>query len=177
MNAVLEISRATLIATLGTGLLLISTAPAVADCGGATGCAEASNQALPSENGPPAAEAGTALPAPRNQGLRAYIDPETGELTAPPAEQPLTAETAVPTPRAANEVPELVESEAPGGGVMVNLQGHFLSNLTVSGDPDNADVPLAASCAGTGLNAKPTGCAGDCACAQAGQGCDKSGPE
>ncbi len=49
-------------------------------------------------------------------GMRVYIDPETGEFTTPPPG------VAVPAPRApARPAPEMVESEIPGGGVMIDV--------------------------------------------------------
>ncbi len=70
---------------------------------------------------PASVAAGSATAAP---GLRVYIDPETGEFTAPPA-MPLGESGQ--QPRAVQPAPEpvLEAVPAPGGGMMVDLRGRF----------------------------------------------------
>ena len=69
---------------------------------------------------------------------RAYIDPETGELTTPPAGE--VPEAAAETPAAAlgasEEALEEKQSPVPGGGVMVDLKGRFHSPLSATIDKD-----------------------------------------
>ena len=58
-------------------------------------------------------------------GMRLYVDPDTGEFVETPSE-------AAPVEMAQDEMGQfststagLFEEEAPGGGIMVNLQGRF----------------------------------------------------
>jgi hypothetical protein len=65
-------------------------------------------------------------------GMRAYVDPRTGALVpTPPAGQ-----TPPPTPAFSRSAAGLVERPAPGGGVMVDLQGRFQSPLVATVGPD-----------------------------------------
>lgn len=60
-------------------------------------------------------------------GVRAYVDPETGELTAPPPDQEIRP------PAQASVLQQgdrgLVEQPAPTGGFMVDLEGRFQAPL------------------------------------------------
>ncbi len=67
-------------------------------------------------------------------GLKVYIDPETGEFATPP---PGVFDEAV-GPRTRPAVPreELRGVPAPGGGVMVDLKGHFRSYSVATQSPE-----------------------------------------
>ncbi len=69
--------------------------------------------------------------------MRAYIDPETGQLTTPPEDgQPV----AVPAPQAglstSGERLVQVPVTGPVPGVIIRLQGRFRSSLTATVGPD-----------------------------------------
>lgn len=68
-------------------------------------------------------------------GMRTYIDPQTGKATAPSAQQlealPLSIEEEEMMSTSSSG---LYEEQAPGGGVMVNLQGRFASAVFVRVD-------------------------------------------
>ena len=70
-------------------------------------------------------------------GLRAFVDPQTGKLAAPPAGG---RPDDLPVPQAdlstSDEGLVEVPLPAPGRGVMVRLQGRFRSSLTATVDPD-----------------------------------------
>ena len=64
-------------------------------------------------------------------GVRAYIDPETGELGVPPAG------TAAPSVRATSRrLANLVEVPSTGaaGGVMINMKGHLAADVVATAD-------------------------------------------
>jgi hypothetical protein len=70
-------------------------------------------------------------------GLRVHIDPKTGAFVPPPGDQAgpsgsRSTGPAVVEPSPEPAPPQLVESPAPGGGVMVQLEGRFLSHMTAS---------------------------------------------
>ena len=68
----------------------------------------------------------------QSSGMRAYADPRTGALrdTPPPG-------TTAPMPAAfSRSGAGLVETRAPGGGVMIELQGRFKSPLVATVAPD-----------------------------------------
>ena len=69
--------------------------------------------------------------------MRAFVDPQTGELTTPPAGGPPDD---VPAPRSALSTSDegLVEitDPRPGRGVRVGLRGRFRSSLTATVGPD-----------------------------------------
>ncbi len=71
-----------------------------------------------------------------NAGMRAYIDPDTGELLEQPPKgvEPLVTPSAV--------LPEPVQMEVPGpaGGVMVDVQGRFQTPLEATIGPDGKPV-------------------------------------
>ncbi len=79
-------------------------------------------------------------------GMRVYVDPSTGALTPEPSTQELgqrSASSAVST-----SMQGLVEEPAPGGGVMIDLQGRFQSEMRATITPENelrtecVDVPV-----------------------------------
>ncbi len=82
------------------------------------------------EPAPPAAPRGSA-------GLRAYVDPQTGELTTPP-EGRRPDRVPPPRPEFSTSSEGLVEivDPVPGRGVTVDLQGRFRSLLTATVGPD-----------------------------------------
>jgi hypothetical protein len=65
-------------------------------------------------------------------GMRVYIDPKTGEPTAPPPGAAVESAPAVQQRSGEG----LVEEPAPGGGVMMDLKGRFKTPLVVTVDPD-----------------------------------------
>lgn len=66
-------------------------------------------------------------------GLKAYVDPLTGELLPErPADLPPEPASAALDQSSAG----LVESPAPGGGTMIDLQGRFQSPLVATLGPD-----------------------------------------
>ena len=74
-------------------------------------------------------------------GMRAYVDPTTGALVpGPPTgkQSLLLPETAVST-----SADGLSEQTAPGGGVMIDLQGRFNSHFAARVQPDGS---VAADC-------------------------------
>jgi hypothetical protein len=95
--------------------------------------------------GPP-----TEAQRPPQPGMRAYVDPQTGEFAEPPA----GASSAAATTNEAfsRSSSRLVETQGttPAGGVKVDLRGRFLS--TFAATVDAAGKP-AAGCRSTGLTA------------------------
>ncbi len=81
----------------------------------------------------PPAKAATAAPdaaAPGQAGQWIHIDPNTGARVAAPATAP------APHPAFSTSHQGLVERTAPGGGVMVDLQGRFRSAASATVGPD-----------------------------------------
>jgi hypothetical protein len=72
----------------------------------------------------------TAGESPSAPGMRAYVDPATGKLT----DRPPPGAAALPA--ASHSGVGLAETPAPGGGVMVHLQGRFQSPLVATVGPD-----------------------------------------
>jgi hypothetical protein len=65
---------------------------------------------------------------PAISGMRAHVDPETGRRVP---------EAAVPeTPRALPAPPRAVETPAPGGGMMLDVRGRFMSEVVATVEPD-----------------------------------------
>ena len=87
------------------------------------------------EAAPDPTEGSPDLTTPGTAGLRAYIDPETGELGAPPADQPVQPDLDPPLASRVKE-PELVEEPGPVSGVMIDLKGKFNRPLTAEVGPD-----------------------------------------
>jgi len=81
------------------------------------------------------AEDTPAVTAPPPASMRAYVDPQTGAIVPAPVSPP--ALQAIP-PAVSHSTAGLVERPAPGGGVMLDLQGRFLSPITATAAPDGA---------------------------------------
>ena len=76
---------------------------------------------------PARARGADASPPPR-AGMKAHVDPATGRLVPEPV---------VPEPsRLPAPMPPAVEEPAPGGGMMVRLNGRFMSDLVATVNPD-----------------------------------------
>lgn len=77
-------------------------------------------------------------------GYRAYIDPETGELTSPPEIQETTSERLHLSPEEMNAMStssdDLVEEPLPGGGYMIDLQGRFQSSVFATVDKSGKTI-------------------------------------
>jgi hypothetical protein len=73
-----------------------------------------------------------AAPGDGHSGMKAYIDPETGEFTdrAPEGTQPPE------DPGLAAEADPLEERDAPGGGKMVDLEGRYRAQSEDEGAED-----------------------------------------
>jgi hypothetical protein len=100
----------------------------------ASACGE---RARPARAPAPVAAREATLAAP---GLRAYRDPTTGAFTAPPT----PAQGFAPRPLAPSAAPPtLVETPAPGGGTMINLQGTSMSDVEARRGPRGVDVSCA----------------------------------
>jgi hypothetical protein len=70
----------------------------------------------------------------RQAGIRAYIDPQTGELGVPPP-----GTTTPPSVRAAGRrLTNIVEVPSTGsaGGVMINTKGRMAANVVATTDPN-----------------------------------------
>jgi hypothetical protein len=81
-------------------------------------------------------------------GLRAYRDPTSGVLLPKP---PAAAQHAfVPDAAVSSSAAGLVEQPAPGGGVMVDLQGRFHSHMSAT---VAADGSVSTSCRTDGASA------------------------
>jgi hypothetical protein len=77
-----------------------------------TACSDAPRQSAP-----------VAAPAAGQGGMKAYVDPQTGELTD---HAPETLPREKPPAMDAERAPaQLEEHDAPGGGKMIDLQGRF----------------------------------------------------
>lgn len=88
----------------------------------------------PTDN-PPATTGGTAAPAGR-AGQMIYADPATGARTAAPANSAEAAAALANNPALSTSQEGLVEQPAPGGGVMIDLQGRFRSAAEATIGPD-----------------------------------------
>lgn len=84
----------------------------------------------------------TSRRVPEVSAMRVYRDPTTGEFTSPPSEEEASS-TTVPVGVTNRIVPPPVLKETPvqGGGVKLDLQGHFRSYMSVTkGANGNATV-------------------------------------
>jgi len=83
----------------------------------------------------PAVRAGEAAPDPSasTPGMKAYVDPRTGELVP---ERPVGLPPEPTSPALDRSTVGLVEIPAPGGGTMIDLQGRFQSPLVATLGPD-----------------------------------------
>ncbi|HXC49481.1 MAG TPA: hypothetical protein VN634_01235 [Candidatus Limnocylindrales bacterium] len=106
--------------------------PGACACGGAgeAAAAGADDHAGGCEHAAALKDAGTAT-----GGLRAVIDPATGQLTAPDGAS--AAAVAAPAAAAAAEAPRVVEVPQPGGGVMAavpaNRTNHAVATVDENG--------------------------------------------
>ncbi|HYB99513.1 MAG TPA: hypothetical protein VEC57_10330 [Candidatus Limnocylindrales bacterium] len=112
----------------------LSATPAAAECGDPS-CAQkeqACDQAKEAGGCGCAgkAEAAADAKAPEGAGVRAYIDPETGELTTPPAAG-AAAGAAEADARTAGQAPAI---EVPGGGVQAELGAGYRANIVATTD-------------------------------------------
>lgn len=83
--------------------------------------------------GPAAGGAEDAAPAAGAGGMQAHVDPQSGALVPEPV---LPAPSAVPVPLPAPRQAALRDVHAPGGGMMVELEGRFMSDLVATIEPD-----------------------------------------
>ena len=81
------------------------------------------------------AEDAPGVTTPPPASMRVHIDPSTGAIVPAPVGPPAPAQLA---PAASHSAQGLVERPAPGGGVMLDLQGRFLSPVTATVAPDGA---------------------------------------
>ena len=88
----------------------------------------------PASSEPPAQPVATTT-AQATAGWRAYIDPETGELTDPPAGSAASQSEAAAFSTSHAGLRER-PSPVPGGGMMVDLQGRFRSPLVATRGAD-----------------------------------------
>ncbi|MFQ5665885.1 MAG: post-PEP-CTERM-1 domain-containing protein [Candidatus Binatia bacterium] len=72
-------------------------------------------------------------------GQRIYVDPETGRMGAPPPGRSLSAVVSL-DPAMSTSDQGLLEVPAPGGGMMVDLQGRFRSAAVARVKPDGSVV-------------------------------------
>ncbi|HVF34007.1 MAG TPA: hypothetical protein VND91_01640 [Candidatus Saccharimonadia bacterium] len=86
--------------------------------------------AAETEKGSPSDRPERTDPPSHAAGTRIYVDPETGQRTSRPSEAALRAGNAA-RPEFSQSSEGLVERPAPGGGVIVDLQGRFQSSSQV----------------------------------------------
>lgn len=89
----------------------------------------------------------TKLDPPQNQaGYRAYIDPDTGQLTSPPTPQARKSLPLNPNEQNAMSTSHtgLSQENIPGKGVKLNLQGRFQSS-TFATIEDSGEVSISHS--------------------------------
>ncbi len=117
-------------AVLALAALVVATAvpTAIADEGPSKSNAAATAQAT-IDGRADSASGSTGSP-----GLKVYIDPATGEFATPPPG--VFDETVGPQTRSAVPREELREVPAPGGGMMVDLKGHFRSYSVATQNPE-----------------------------------------
>jgi hypothetical protein len=66
----------------------------------------------------------------RENGMRVHVDPRSGRFVPEPV---VPRAEPLPAPP-----PPLAEEPAPGGGTMVRMRGHFMSNLVATVNPDGS---------------------------------------
>ncbi len=96
--------------------------------------------------GAPSAEEVVAEPAAGESGVRAFLDPRTGELVGRPSREALDAEL----PGGVQDVDhwlntyakDLVQEPLPGGGWQVDLKGRFRTALVATIDPETGEVSM-----------------------------------
>jgi hypothetical protein len=77
----------------------------------------------------PATPSAHVAPSVAQSGMQVHVDPRTGRFVP----EPVVAPPARPLP---SPVPQLAEVPASGGGMMVPLNGHFMSNVVATVNPD-----------------------------------------
>lgn len=80
----------------------------------------------------------------RTSGMRVFKDPETGEFTAPQSSNALSVHALELNTSSEG----LVETQAPKGGIMINLQGRFRSFMSATRDT-NGNLSVSCSQAHT----------------------------
>lgn len=75
---------------------------------------------------------------PAAAGMTVHIDPQTGEVVEPPAQEPPQSELQAGDPTTSTSSAGLVAepSPVPGGGIGINLQGRFQSPLVATQGSD-----------------------------------------
>jgi hypothetical protein len=112
-------------------------APTVASDHPAPQTVVATAEATPSvEAAAPITAAQPAAPAPAEAALKAYIDPETGELSSAPVRSGAVPLGVQPTARP-ERLPEITLED---GSVMVHLQGHFEESTVLTIDENGRRV-------------------------------------
>lgn len=84
-------------------------------------------------------QGGTGLQAPgESSAQKAYIDPETGELTTPAQQEVPTTRELSSSARAIEPAAKMQEqpSPVPGGGTMIDLKGRFHNPLSATIEDD-----------------------------------------
>lgn len=84
-------------------------------------------------------QGGTVLQAPgESSAQKAYIDPETGDLTTPVEQEAPAARELSSSARAIEPAAKMQEqpSPVPGGGTMIDLKGRFHSPLSATVEED-----------------------------------------
>ena len=121
----------------------VGNQPAVAEDALANRCAETARRIGVERTRPGTTVAkgidGQVAAAPQGSpGLRVYVDPVTGEFSAPPPRAARPDEALAPQAAYSTSHEGLVEtpSPVPGGGVMVDLQGRFRNPMTAMLDAD-----------------------------------------
>lgn len=121
-------------------LRCVWTLVALGSCALPAGAAEKRLEATPDSSGNRPAQAARACPADDRVGgvgLRAFIDPQTGQLR-----QPTPEELAAWTKAARKEFSRAVESLQPtilsDGTIALDLQGLFMQDLVVTRRPDGS---------------------------------------
>jgi hypothetical protein len=71
-----------------------------------------------------------AAPPAAQSGMQAHVDPATGRLVPEPVSPPLA--------RPAPPAPPLVAEPAPGGGMVVHLNGQFMSTAVATVESDGS---------------------------------------
>ncbi len=71
-------------------------------------------------------------------GMKVYVDPQTGEVVEPPAQEPPQSEMQAGDVATSTSSEGLVAEPSPvsGGGTMINLQGRFQSPLVATQGSD-----------------------------------------
>ena len=80
--------------------------------------------------------------APGGAGMRVYLDPETGQLTGPPAAGDEETAPRDPLGRFSTYSGDLIEERLPGRGFKVDLRGRFQSAVVATIDPETQEVTI-----------------------------------